>query len=70
MWPLTSAEYGSASKDRKGAAFWAMVWTSRTNMIRLSLVMRLEISRLKSPRRSAKAARRIRPLIWTPPVPW
>ena len=54
---------------RKGAAFWAIATGSRTNMMRDLSVIWLEMSRLKSPSRSAKAARVKIDDSWTPPVP-
>ena len=66
---LLITAYGSWSKLRNGAAFWAMATGSRTNMMRDLLVIWLEISRLKSPSRSAKAARVKIDESWTPPLP-
>ena len=61
--------YGSWSKLRNGAAFWAMETGSRTNMIRDLSVIWLEMRRLKSPSRNAKAARVRIDDICTPPGP-
>ncbi len=47
MWPSTTAAYGSVSKLRNGAAFWAMATIVRTNMIFDWGVIRSEIRRLK-----------------------
>ncbi len=61
--------YGSWSKVRKGAAVFAMETGSRMNMMRDLSVIWLEIRRLKSPSRSAKAARVKIDDSCTPPVP-
>jgi len=60
-------EYGSWSKLRNGAAFCAIASGSRTNMRRDLSVIWLEINKLKSPSRSAKAALEKKFDSWTPP---